>query len=203
MIIQSLKVSRSPSLIWLTFDNGRYLAIPVDDVYRHSLKKGDLIDDQKLKLLYELSFTYLLKEYAVRQIAISAKSENIIKKKLKLKYLYLHQKYQPPQLDVDQIISNIVTRLNDQHLLDETSYIESLLHRKSNKSSGYLKSLLISQGINPQKFQHLIDGSDDVSKIKKLLPNLGTDQKAILKLIRRGFSLNNIKAAIDDYQNFG
>ena len=84
-------------------------------------------------------------------------------------------------------------------MLDETSYIESLLRRKGSKSSGYLKSLLISQGINPQKYEHLLNSSNDISKITKLLPKLGTDQKAILKLIRRGFSLNSIKKAIDDY----
>ena len=203
MIIQNLKVSRSPNIIWLTFDTGNYLAMPTDDIYKYSLKKGDSIDDQKLKLLYTLSFTYLLREYALRQIALSAKSEKIIKQKLKIKYLYLHRKYQPPQLNVNEIIDGIVAKLNSNGLLDETSYIESLLRRKGSKSSGYLKSLLISQGINPQKYEHLLNSSNDISKITKLLPKLGTDQKAILKLIRRGFSLNSIKKAIDDYQYVG
>lgn len=203
MIIKSLKVSRNPNLVWLTFDNDRYLAIPADDVYKHSLKKGEIVDDQKLRLLYQSSFTFLLREYALRQIAVSAKSENIIRQKLRLKYLLLHQKYQPPQLDVEGMVTGVVTQLNDRHLLDENAYIESLIRRKSKKSTGYLKRLLVSQGINPRQYEHLLNSSSDIDKIKKLLPKLGTDQKAISKLIRRGFSLNSIKKAIDDCHNVG
>lgn len=203
MIIQSLKVSRNPNIVWLTFDSGNYLAIPADDIYKHSLKKGDLVDDQKLKFLFQSSFTFLLREYALRQIALSPKSEKIIKQKLKLKYLILHRKYQPPSLSVDEIINNIVAELSKKGLLDESGYIESLLRRKKGKSTGYLKSLLISQGIDPQKYEHLLSSSEDIIKIKKLLPQLGTDQKAISKLIRRGFSISSIKKAIDDCRNVG
>jgi SOS response regulatory protein OraA/RecX len=203
MIIQSLKVSRRPNLIWLTFDAGHYLAISIDDVYKYSLKKGDLIDDQKLRLLFKISFNFLLMEYALRQIALSPKNEKIIRQKLKLKYLFLHRKYHPPQLNIDEIINEIILKLKDKNLLDETAYVKSLLRRHSHKSAEYLKSLLINQGIDFQKYNHLIDFSEDITKIKKLLPRLGTDQKAILKLIRRGFSLSYIKKAIDDCQNVG
>ena len=183
------------------FDDDSFLPFPADDVYKLSLKKGDFLDDQKIKTLFCSSFTYLLMEYALRQIALSPKSAKIIKQKLKLKYLYLHRKYQPPQLNVDEIIDNIISQLTNKNLLDETSYIESLLRRKGNKSIGYLKSLLLSQGLNPQNYSHLLNSHDDIAKIKKLLPRLGVDQKAISKLIRRGFAISSIKSAIDDYQN--
>ncbi len=202
MIIKSLKSSRNPNLIWLTFNNGNYLPISVDDIYKYSLKKGDSVDNQKLELIFKLSFSFLLMEYALRQIALSPKNEKTIKQKLKIKYLFLHRKYYPPQLSIDEIINEIILSLKDKNLLDESVYVKSLLRRHSHKSSGYLKNLLISQGIDFPKYEHLINFSEDIDKIKKILPRLGTDQKAILKLIRRGFSLKYIKKAIDDYQNF-
>ncbi len=97
MQIISIRPSRHPNIVWVTFADKKYLPLLVDEIYRLKIKKGDDLEDNQLKNIYRLSLHQSLLDYALRQVGLSPKIKSVLVPKLKLKLRLLIQKDTPPE----------------------------------------------------------------------------------------------------------
>jgi len=213
--ITSIKpASRIKNRIWLSFSDSSFLPFFIDDVVKLSLQKNQEIDDQKLELITTKSLFYVGQEYALRQIAISPKTEKIIKQKLKAFFYKIIIKYQiKAKVNTDDIINEILAKLIDRELLNSKSFITYFVKKNQRKSKRQILFLLQQQGINSESISSdIFDQTDDVEKIKKILikkkfdaddfADFNKKNKITSSLYNKGFSLSDIKCAIDDLLNF-
>ena len=212
-LISIKSASKIKNRVWLTFSDSSFLPFFIDDVVKLSLQKNQEIDDQKLELITTKSLFYLGQEYALRQIAISPKTEKIIKQKLKTFFYKTVIKYQiKTKVNIEDISDDILANLNNKGLLDSKSFIDYFVKKNQRKSKRQILFLLQQQGINSDLVSSdLFNQTDDVIKIKKILnkKNINIDyfsdfnkkNKIISSLYNKGFSLSDIKCAIDDLFN--
>src|SRR5574344_981904 len=108
-LISIKPASRIKNRIWLSFSDSSFLPFFIDDVVKLSLQKNQEIDDQKLELITIKSLFYVGQEYALRQIAISPKTEKIIKQKLKTFFYKTIIKYQiKTKINIEDISADIL-----------------------------------------------------------------------------------------------
>lgn len=204
MHIKSIRQSRRPDTIWLTFDNGRYIPLSVDDVYRLKLTAGAVVDEDSQNSLYQLSYYHQLLNYALNQVSFSPKVEQVLLPKLRLKYTFLQKKYPFPFVGVE-VVSQVIAKLNSLGLLNEKEFVLSILSRYHRRSVGYQKRLLMSKNINPNDYSDLFTTDDEMPKVRQLLqkfkPTKENKNKVFSKLIYRGFTYDTAKTAIDEYLN--
>jgi len=209
MKIISLKPSRSGNLLHLGLEDGTVLPISADDAVRLSLSRFLNLSPEELSRLYLLSASFQLREYALRQIALSPKTAAILSQKLLHHFYKIKTRCRLPDLDYRQIIDKIITDLQDKGLVSESEYVNFFLHRHSGKSRRHLELLLKKQGVKVI----LPAAADDLSKIKKIiaksryqptdLRDFKTKNKLFSSLYRRGFSLDDIRRAVDDFCHSG
>lgn len=168
MKILKLKASIIKNRINVLFEDGSYLPLFIDDVIKNNLKTGDNIDFDNLK---KLSNDYLVREYALRQIAISPKTEKILYQKIKRKF---------PDYNPDSIITALSPYLDNQKYID---YILKKFKRKSNREISYRLKLA---GISYNCHQ---DEKEKIETILKKKKNI-----SISALIGRGFAYDDIKS---------
>lgn len=168
MKIQKLKPSRIRNRINIVFDDGSYLPFFIDDLVKNNLKIGNDVNFEDLR---KISTNYLAHEYALRQIAISPKTEKILRQKLKQKFKIL---------DLEDIITAVSPYLDDQKYIE---YIQKKFKRKSNREISYRLKLA---GISFNCHQ------DEKEKIEKLLQK--KKNISISALIGRGFAYDDIKS---------
>jgi SOS response regulatory protein OraA/RecX len=168
MIVQKLKPSRIKNRINVCFDDGSYLPMLIDDVVKLSLKKNKEVD---LDVLKKFSQNYLAKEYALRQIAISPKTEKILSQKLRQKF---------KDFDSEKLLKELHQYLKEENYI---SYIQNKFKHKSNREITYRLKMA---GIN------FVCQSNDQAKIRQIIakkPNI-----SISSLISKGFSYPDIKS---------
>jgi len=208
LTLTNIKISRVPNRVNLTFSDGSYLPFFIDDVIRLSLVKNQETDSEKLNQIISLSLTYLGKEYALHQIAISPKTETIISQKLKIFFFQKTQKFKLfSQISFTAIIDQIVQDLRDKNLLNNSDFINYFVNKNKSKSITEIKFLLRQKGINVSSLN--ISSSNELDSIKKILSkkkinkelvaDFNFKNKLYASLFRRGFQISDIKAAIDDY----
>ena len=71
----------------MIFSDNSYLPFFIDDVVKFSLQKNQTLDEEKFSQVIFAALFYLGWEYALRQVAISPKTEKIISQKLKLFFI--------------------------------------------------------------------------------------------------------------------
>jgi SOS response regulatory protein OraA/RecX len=210
MILQQIRPSKSPEKIYLLFNNGSLLPLKLDDYVLEKLKSGQVITDSLFDRLSVLSLTYLLKNYALRQIAISPKIETVLRPKLNRQVdIYFH-KFSFAPIDTQPIIADLIDYLNQKKLLDPTTYASYLINRNPSKSLHYLRQLFSHHHLDHSL---LTFSTDDLIKIKKLvdkktksLPkpmDFKTKTRLIGFLTRKGFAYSDIKTAIDEIVKVG
>lgn len=204
----NIKPSRIKNRVNLQFSDGTYLPFFIDDVVLLSLDKYQHLSEEKLNQIITSCLFYLGKEYALRQIAISPKTEKIISQKLKNFFYKKSQKFNLlSSVPVDSIINQIITQLKERKLLNQSDYVEYFLRKNKSKSAREIKFLLQQQGINTSLINIPLDNENQ--SIKKFLSKKNINQdlvsdynhrnKLYASLIRRGFSMSAIKTAIDEY----
>ncbi len=206
MVLLSIKPSSNNNLVWLKFSNSKILPLFVDDLIRLNLSKDTEITDNLNEQIQQLSFSYLLKEYALRQIAMSPKTEKVLSPKLKIKSQRLQKKYQySSNVNPSILISNIINQLNEKNLLNPDHFAQYYIKRHPKMSRLQLINRLKYFGVNyiPQN----ISVVDDIDKIKNILrkkylnlnlSDYNVKTKIYSALIRQGFTLNDIKNTIDE-----
>jgi len=211
MQISKIKASRINNRVNLVFSDNSYLPLFIDDIVSLSLKKGQDLDKETLSLIFEKSINYLSREYALRQIAISPKSQKSLSEKLQKFFIKTSKKYKLPHgFDFQPIKEGIIEEFKSRKFLNQDSFIEYFINKNKYKSVRQITSLLAQQGIrlDPQDVIKRIP-NNDLSLIKKYLnkkkvnleklADFNYRQKLTAALYRRGFNLGDIKRLIDDY----
>lgn len=207
MILKSIKASLVPNRVNLKFDNGSYLPLLVDDVVNFHLHSELDLNPSDYSRLQQASAHYLLLNYSLSQIALSAKITSELRLKLKLKFRQYSLKYDYSGLSGDETISLVIAKLESDGLLSEKDYVQSVISRYRNKPLRYLTQYLQSKGINPQNYHDLLLVRDDREILRKVLKtskyenireaDFATKKKLIASLLRKGFAYDDIKTLID------
>ena len=215
MKISSIRPSNIPNRVWITFSDSSYLPFFIDDVIKLSLVKNQEINDSKLELITKTSLLFIGREYALRQIAISPKTEKIIDQKLKLffKKTILKYKINNSQLNFNQINQQIIDYLKDKKLLNDKDFINYFVKKNSRKSHQQIIYMLHQFGVDQDLLLNIeFNQVNDLYKIKNFLikkkitksklMDFNEKNKIKASLFRRGFNLSDINTAIDDLINF-
>lgn len=215
MQIISIKASKTKNQLWLTFSDQSFIPFFIDDVVKLNLIKNQEINDSKYHLIIQTCLQFIGREYALRQIAISPKTEKILNQKLKFFFKKAILKYQikTHHQNLSEIIQQIIDELKAKKLLNDSDFINYFVKRNSKKSRQQVVYFLRQLGVNPDLLLKLeFNQESDIDKIKKFLEKKNIDkskltnfkEKSKLKasLFRRGFNLSDINDAIDDWLNF-
>jgi SOS response regulatory protein OraA/RecX len=204
----NIKTSRIRNRVNLVFSDSSYLPFFIDDVINLSLKKNQPIDSDKLDQITFATLLYLGKEYALRQIAISPKTEKILFQKLKVYFYKTTQKFKLlSQKSFDLIIDQIVNDLKSKNLLNQSDFINYFVKKNKSKSIVEIKFLLRQLGIDISSLNLSSENElDSIKKIlskkkisKELMVDYNYKNKIYASLFRTGFQISDIKAAIDEY----
>lgn len=203
MIITSISPSRRPDTFWLKFTDGYFLPVFADDLFILKLKSGNDITPEQFENIKQSSANFLIKNYALRQIAISPKSRLDLVQKLKQYSGLLQKKYLFTSDITSPAINTAINYLEDKNLLSEEKYVDYFQKRYPKKSIAELNYLLAAKGI---KIRLTSDPEEEIQKIKNLiqkkysrvdLGEFSAKNNLISKLYRKGFPINYIKSAID------
>jgi SOS response regulatory protein OraA/RecX len=208
LTLSNVKASRIPNRVNLSFSDDSYLPFLIDDVVKLSLCKNQQVDETKLSQIISTSLLYLGKEYALRQIAVSPKTQKIISQKLKLYFFKASQKYKHfSGFNFEPIISLIIDYLNSKNLLNQSDFIKSFIAKNHRKSANQIKFLLVQKGVDISSLK--LNKTNDINSIKRILvkkrvniefvKDFKAKNKLYASLFRQGFEISDIKAAIDDY----
>lgn len=194
MILQRIKPCLGGKQCILYFSNNRFLPISPDDLFILKLTSGQSINHSLYQKILDSSLIFLLKSYALRQLAISPKSEKTLRLKLE------HRFPQAKDCHIDQTIRY----LRQRNLLHQQQFLTYFLKRHSRKSARHLQYLLRREGI---RYSPPLE--DEVPKILKILQHKKNTStllsqypgkiRLMSSLLRRGFSLNDVKTAIDEF----
>ena len=205
MKLNNIKISRIPNRVNLVFSDQSYLPFFIDDVVKLSLIKNQEIDSEKLNIIINACLKYLGKEYALRQIAFSPKTEKILSQKLKQFFFRTSQKFKLlSQFSTSSVIDEIIFELSDRNLFNQSDFTSYFINKNKSKSKSQIKFLLNQQGIDFDS--SVLNDKQAIQKIlskKKVTTQFLSDfklkSKLFASLFRRGFQLSDIKEAIDDF----
>jgi SOS response regulatory protein OraA/RecX len=208
LILTNIKTSRIPNRVNLIFSDDSYLPFFIDDVVKLSLQKNQTLDDEKFSQIISAALFYLGREYALRQVAISPKTQKIISQKLKLFFLKTSRRYKHfTGFKSDQTISTIINELNSRNFLNQDDFVKSFIAKNHRKSANQIKFLLSQKGVDVSNLK--LEKTNDIDSIKQILSkkrinqeilsNFQAKNKLYASLFRQGFDISDIKAAIDDY----
>lgn len=206
MQIISIKASKIPNRVWLSFSDNSFIPFSADDVVKLSLAKNQEITEEKFNQIIQSALFFLGREYALRQIAVSPKTEKIIYQKLKIFFRKIFSKYKINYFQTDGLIEEIINYLQSKNLLNPQDFVAYFIKKNSKKSHQQIVYLLNQFGIDKSYLSSVkSDQSADIDKIKKIISKKKSMDKMKLKalLYRRGFSLFDINTAFDDQPNFG
>jgi len=202
MILVTISPARISQKVWLKFSDGHLLPLKIDDLYILSLRKGQEVSPDLYRQIELLSANYILFEYSLRQIALSPKVLPILAQKQHQYWLRVRDKYHYQMSEEADIINKINQKLEADNLIDSQAYIEYFVRTHPKYSSQQLKHHFTHLGLQFQISE------SDLPKITKLLAKKyqKTDfsdykqrSNVYSALFRRGFAIDDIKTAIDDY----
>lgn len=210
-IIAIVVSSRFPNRATIKFSDNSFLPLGLVAIHKLHLNKNQQVDSQKHQEIISASLKFLLKNYALRQIAVSAKTEKMLQQKLQSFLRQTLTKYHlSPSADHQAIIQETLSYIKDRGLLRPQELIDYVLRKHKNKSSFYIKRLLQQKGADPSLLPPPLP-HQEVEKIKRLLAKKHiktkdlTAYKSRMKisasLANKGFSYSDIKMAIDDLTN--
>lgn len=215
MQITSIKASKTPNQVWLTFSDHSFIPFFIDDVVKLSLIKNQDIDDSKFQLIKKTALQFKGREFALRQIAISPKTEKIISQKLNLyfKKMILKYKLNLNNLNLNEINQEIIDYLKSKKLFNQADFIRYFVKKNSKKSRQQIIYLLSQLGIDKTSLSSIkFNQESDLDKIKSYLSKKNIDPSKLVdfneknkikaSLFRRGFNISDINNVIDDRDKF-
>jgi len=210
-IIAIVVSSRFPNRATIKFSDNSFLPLGLVAIHQLHLNKNQQIDPQKHQEIISASLKFLLKNYALRQIALSAKTEKILQQKLQS---FLHQTltryHLSPSSDHQTIIQETLSYIKERGLLRPQELIDYVLRKHQHKSFFYIQQLLQQKGVDPCLLPPPIP-HQEIEKIKRILNKkhiktkdltaYKSKMKISASLANKGFSYSDIKVAIDDLTN--
>ena len=213
MQITSIKPTRSSNTMILVFNDGSILPFPPDGFVKMGIKKYFELSSDLLNQIYQKSVEHQLWEYSLRQLAIHSQPEKIISQKLKnfSRKIFLSGNIKSTSIDTSGIIVDIISRLKNQKLIDNSNFAIGFAQKSHNKSKRQIIMELNQKGIDRPDQNLAVLSLDDKEKIKNYLDkkrythknfsDRNEKNKIMAALYRRGFSLSDIKSVIDDLLN--
>jgi regulatory protein len=215
MQITGIKASKIPNRVWINFSDSSFIPFFIDDVIKLGLIKNQEIDESKFKLIIKTCLNFVGREYALRQIAISPKTEKIINQKLKLFFRNVIIKYKLDIniLNLNEINQQIIDYLKSKKLLNDLDFINYFVKKNHKKSRKQVIYMLQQFGVDQSLLSQIsFDQENDINKIKSYLNKKNIDKSKLTdyneknklkaSLFRRGFNISDINVAIDDWINF-
>lgn len=214
MQITSIKTSKTPNQVWVTFSDKSYIPFFIDDVVKLSLVKNEELDESRYQQIIQACLLFKGQEYALRQIAISPKVEKIINHKLRFFFrkIILKYKLNTNNLNLNDIIQKIIEYLKNKNLLNDSDFVSYFVKKNHKKSRQQIIYMLQQFGVNQETLSLIsFNQENDVDKIKNILNKKKIDKtklsdfneknKLKASLFRRGFNISDINSAIDDWSN--
>ncbi len=133
MIVKTTKPNRSCQALYVYTDTSAVYILPLEIALKLHFRPGSELTD--IPFLETTSLNYLLKEYALRQIAISPKSRHVLSQKMSQKLSDYKYKYNYSQ-DVD--LGLILDYLESRNLLDTSSFARHIVYKNRSKSTQYI-----------------------------------------------------------------
>jgi len=205
MKLLKVQRSRSPDKIYLIFKSGRAIPFFIDDFVSQNLSIGS---DYSEDFIYPKSLSFLLRSYALRQVAISPKIEKILRPKLSNQVRLYGRKFYGDFVFSNVVVDQIISDLNEKKLLDESQYASFIVRRYQKKSHRFLEQLFFKYGLNLSLLPLPVLEKEKIKKIlEKKNINLSnpmdfkTKTKLIYSLSQKGFAYNDIKTVIDELIN--
>lgn len=198
--------SRNPHQVWLKFDDNSLLPLKIDDLVVLALKKNIELSEAEFRNIQKKSAEYIISEYALRQIAISPKTQKLLNQKLSLYCQKISLKFKYPFELLKQITASTIDNIIDRGLIDDQAFIEYYVRRHSKMSQAQIKYSLQNLGVAVP--QTNLSPISDIDKIKEILikkhknadfTDFKTKNNIMASLYRKGFALSDIKTAIDDW----
>lgn len=216
MQIKAISPSRFPNRLIINFDTGLRWPLFIDDVVRLQLKPTLTVDSKLLATISLVSLTYLSKEYALRQIAFSPKNRGVLSRKLDLNFIKIKAKYRYSLefTDYQSLKNTLLDDLSQKGLLNDTQFVDHYLRRHPRYSRLQIRAALLHLGVSAATVDSALTTTvapDDRAKItdflirKKVtlaqLSDYSYRQRLTAALFRKGFSVSEVKNAIDDFRN--
>ena len=205
MQIIAINPSRqSQQQVWLKFDTGLVLPLKVDDIVTLKITKFSDISSEDFDKIISVSASFVLLEYALRQLAISPKTSTLLLQKLKNYCYKIKNKYPYPDSLLSSLSSSTVTKVDQLGLLDSQTYIDYVLRKYPKKSQMEISYILRQGGVD---YHPTPDRELEVKKIKDLinkkyhsynLADYKVKNKIFARLANKGFPIELIKTAIDE-----
>ena len=206
LLITSLNSSTSGRTCTIILSDQSYFQLSFDWALANNFRAGFEVTPDILQKIKHHSSYFRLKEYALRQIAISPKTETKLRLKMRL-YCQKHTINMPKTTEV------IISEIKQLGLLDEKKYIEYYQRRFPNKSTLMLQQGLLACGIsrtslnlylkvnNQQNRNNIIKLLAKKHVTRQTLGNVLEKNRILSMILRKGFSIGEAKSAIDDYLN--
>lgn len=204
--IIKLKPNPSGFSCWIEFSDNKTIRLPLDWVVSHHLTTGLELSPRLYRRLIRTSIRFRLSEYALRQIALSPKTEWILRQKLRV-YCTLHHFKAP------HTIERTIKMIKAKGYIDNQHFITYYQAKFPKKSSALIKYELHQKGVPRALIDQLlrIDPESQKKAItmilikKKVTIDTWRDprekNRILSAILRKGFSLSEAKSAIDDYLN--
>ncbi|MBU4210361.1 RecX family transcriptional regulator [Patescibacteria group bacterium] len=224
MKIITVKIKANGKCV-VEFSNKKKLVLWVDDVINLKIKKNQEIDEKFYKKIVYTSLLYLLKDYGLRQVAMSPKSFPGLKKKLiqnlKKREILLpnkiwdqDDKWKLGKEDFEKIIEEVLEDFRKNKLIDDIEYVRFYIKKSGNKSFRQISYELRREGVGKEvikekinKWVRLNTGLEE-EKIRKIIFKKIKDKsdlldfkkknKIISALYRKGFAIDQVKRVIDE-----
>jgi len=200
-----LKSNKYTNQVYIYTSSGGVYVLFIDDVVKLGLRPGHEI--ASIENMEQKSYHFLLREYALRQIAMSPKNRQILSQKTLQKYKYIKTKYKyVSTFD----ITNILDELEEKKLLDSASYAQYLARKYKSKSTQYIKQKMLMSKVDSEIIKDTLSNlnpQDQVDQIKKLvqkllkkhqlMPKNKQYQKILSSLYQKGFPISSVKEILD------
>lgn len=208
MQLISVTPARRSGVLILHFSDNSVLQLDSTDFVKLNLKKNAHLSYSLLVSVRRCSVRFLLTSYALRQVAISPKIEVVLRPKLKSQLRQIISKYRlPPMFVSPALIDEVIGYLHLRRLLNVPDFVDSQIRRHPHLSRRALIARLHQFGVDREQLQSLPSPQDENTKIKYFLckkhltrqdlTDNKTRNKIIASLLRKGFSLNQVKSVID------
>lgn len=196
MTISAIKQQVKQAQRVSVFVDGKYsFSLTLDQLLDEKLKKGDTLDDQRIKQLKKLSDEGKLKQRALEWLLMRPHSTREFRD-----YMYRKQ----ADKDMTQVW---VDEFTQKKYLDDESFARWFAdnRRRKNKSSRAIQAELRSKGISAEIVQSVLGGQKSDSDTTSLValitklrsrPRYQDEQKLIQHLVTKGFRYGQIKEAL-------
>lgn len=185
--------------------------ISIDDLASEKYKKGMVLSEAGWQRLLRLSIEFLAKNYSLKLLSYSAKSESETKRKIKDKIVYWlwRNKIETSKRVIDEVVFNSLTFLKKRKFVDDDAYVESILRRYKDKSKKEIYFKLIGKGVDREIINNHLNNFDDRERMAiraciikknraKTIVSEDEKKKLLASLYRKGFSIRLAKTEIDD-----